>query len=157
MVKALKLTAVVVIIFCSGVMTGLLLDRVQANRALPAARPANISLGPAWARLEFIRRIQSHLNLTASQQTNIDIIVSEGQNRLRVLWDPIAPQVQEELQQVRQRVLAELNPDQKILFERLSQQRSPRRTEDSSSKNQKKKKESRTNSEPVESRSQKSP
>jgi hypothetical protein len=144
-VKNLKFIVAVILIFGSGLLTGSMLSRFYWQTP-PVANAGNANLGPAWARLEFIRRVQRHLSLSEKQKTNIDLIVTDGQNRLRNLWEPIAPEVQQTLAQIRERVMAELTVEQKARFEELSRQHSSRRPEDTGARNRPRKPEWRPGS-----------
>jgi len=77
--------------------------------------------------MEFLNRVQRELNLTPVQRERIEKIISEGQVRTKELWEPVAKQMRQEMQQVRERIRAELNPEQRLRFEELLKQRPPRR------------------------------
>ena len=117
-----------IVIFCTGLVSGVLLTRQYLQRHTPdpaLASSAFLSMGPSWARAEYLRRVQQQLDLTVPQRERIDQILASGQANLRAIWEPIAPQSQAELLQIRDRILAELNPRQRAQFDDLTKQKSP--------------------------------
>ena len=77
--------------------------------------------------MEFLNRVQRELNLTPVQHERIQQIIAEGQVRTKEMWEPVAKQMRQEMQQVRERIRAELTPEQRIRFEELLKQRPPRK------------------------------
>jgi hypothetical protein len=125
-VSAWKAILAALVIFCAGLVSGALLTRaVGWKKSQADPRFLGPALGPAWARTEFLRRAQTQLNLTDTQRDRIDQIIAEGQARLRSLWEPVAPEAQAELGKVYERILAELDSQQRTRFEELSRQRGP--------------------------------
>jgi len=50
----------------------------------------------------------------------------EGQERVREIWSLVGPEMQEELQAVREEIRRELTPEQHRKFEQLMRERRPR-------------------------------
>jgi hypothetical protein len=128
MVKSWQAIVAALVIFCTGTVSGFLLAHQYLRRQNPdpaLASSAFLSMGPSWARTEFLRRAQQQLDLTEQQRERIDQILASGQSNLRVIWEPIAPQSQAELRQIRERILAELNPRQQAQFDDLTKQKYP--------------------------------
>jgi hypothetical protein len=80
---------------------------------LPRPRPPEI-----W-RKEFIEHLDKALNLTPEQHAAISKIIAEGQEQNRVIWTNVAPKLREEMQQVQQRIRAQLTPEQQKRFEEM--------------------------------------
>jgi Spy/CpxP family protein refolding chaperone len=126
-----KVIFAAVLIFACGLVSGALLT----NRHEKPVRVESLSVTntpPPWQiqRVEFLRRIEKHLNLTPQQRERIEKIMHDSQERTKPLWDQISPQLRDELKQLREAIRAELTPEQQKTFEKLIKPRAPRRTED---------------------------
>ncbi|MBI3853425.1 MAG: hypothetical protein HY298_24525 [Verrucomicrobia bacterium] len=134
-----KVILATMVIFGTGVITGGLVVRQSGNirpphfsqfagepRPLPPLPDAEIPPGHLQ-RFEFINRVQRELNLRPDQRARIERIISEGQVRTKEMWEPVAKQMRQEMQQVRERIRAELTPEQRLRFEELLKQRPPRK------------------------------
>jgi hypothetical protein len=123
-VNTWKVIFATVVIFGAGVVTGGLLVKYSVQTPVHSSRPGNrvppISAG--GIRIEFLRRVERDLNLTADQREQIDKIVTASQERSKKLMEPIQPKIREELQQTREQFRAVLNPEQKIRFDELLKQ-----------------------------------
>jgi hypothetical protein len=143
-----KIILAALVIFCAGVITGSLLfqpgpAKAPGNADRPAVEPAarppadNHSANPKpevpLPRLaerlskEFVRRLDKSLHLTLTQSNHIARIVAEGQERNRVIWTNVAPQMHRVMRDVHQQIRAELTPEQLKQFEVLMKQPPPRR------------------------------
>ncbi len=136
-----KVILATMVIFGTGVITGGLVVRQSGNieppfhppdyrvqRPLPPS-PLTEGGGPQGhnQRLEFLNRVQRELDLNPEQRARIEKIITEGQIQTKEMWEPVAKQMRQEMQQVRERIRAELTPEQKLRFEELLKQRPPRR------------------------------
>lgn len=127
------------LIFGTGVVTGGLLVRyVEQSQAHHTKRPQGDAhpaqpWSPGGMRLEFLRRVQSELELTSEQRERIDKILKDSQERTRKLMEPVAPRLREEFQRTKEEFRAVLTPEQLKRFEELSrQQQRPREQKHSS-------------------------
>jgi hypothetical protein len=78
---------------------------------------------PEMWRNEFIGRLDRTLKLTPEQHVAIAKIIAEGQQRNWEIWTNVAvPKIHQEMEQVRQRIRAELTPDQQIKFAAMVKQ-----------------------------------
>ncbi|MGO8836564.1 MAG: hypothetical protein ACLQAH_10675 [Limisphaerales bacterium] len=144
--NAWKIILATVVIFGAGVITGGLLvnhvtdkqpGEVEPPPAASNARPPSdnhesavkpeIPLPRLAERLskEFVRHLNDSLHLTMAQSNNIAKIVAEGQERNRVIWTNVAPQMRKVIQDVNQQIRAELTPAQLKKFEELMKQLRP--------------------------------
>ena len=77
---------------------------------------------PGGMRLEFLRRMQRDLDLTAEQREQIDKILKQSQERTRKLMEPVAPQLHQELQRAKAEFRQALTPAQQDHFDQLLKQ-----------------------------------
>ena len=136
-----KVILATMVIFGTGVITGGLVVRQSGNFS-PAFRPRDYRvqrpLPPSplsddgipqvhIQRMEFLNHVQRELDLNLEQRARIEKIITEGQVRTKELWEPVAKLTRQEMQQVRERIRAELTPEQRPRFEELLKQRPPRK------------------------------
>jgi Spy/CpxP family protein refolding chaperone len=121
------------VIFGAGFVTGNVLNRITASRkttAIPAtARPgARSSQQPLsleqLRKVELMGRVQKDLDLTPEQHARIDKIITDSQERIRDLWDQVAPDIHDEYEDVKQKVCGALTPEQRKHFEDLMKKQS---------------------------------
>jgi Spy/CpxP family protein refolding chaperone len=77
-------------------------------------------------RIELMKRMSQRLNLVPDQRQKIEAIVTTGQQRMRQLWEPVAPQAHELLRELRKNIEAELTPAQRQTFSQLMKERPAR-------------------------------
>jgi len=117
-----------VVIFGAGVLTGAVVAQYSTN--LYGPRHARPGLGfragefgsPGGMRLEFLRRIQRELDLSAEQRERIDRILKQSQDRTRKLMEPVAPQLRLELQRAKADFREALTPQQQERFDTMLKQ-----------------------------------
>ena len=120
------------VIFGTGVVTGGLLVR-QADHGRDR-RPQRASAGvhPAPAapagvmRIEFLRRMERELELTPAQREPIDLILKNGQERMKKLMDTVEPRRREEFKRTMEEFQAVLTPAQHQRFDELVKQQQQR-------------------------------
>lgn len=123
-VKAAKLILAALVLFLAGVAGGSALSDLRWKSRVRAERDRReVLASPMGYRLEFLRRAQRELNLTSEQQGRIETYIRDGQERFRKLWEPVAPQVRTEMEAVRERIRAELTPEQQRKFDRMLRER----------------------------------
>jgi Spy/CpxP family protein refolding chaperone len=123
-VSAWKAILAAVVIFFAGAATGGLVARLRQDRS-HLHPPVAVTIAGPVMRMEFLKRIEKQLNLTPTQREHIEGLLRDSQERMKTLWEPIAPKARAEFDQVRERILAELTPAQQSKFEELSRQRGP--------------------------------
>ena len=144
-----KVILAAVVIFGAGVLTGgMLVNYVDhsplQNLRLPfvgtrlhsqtgghdQSRPEEFPRprSPEILRKEFIERFDNALKLTPAQHDAIQKIIADGQEQNRQIWTNVAPKMRQEMEQVHQRIRAELTPDQQKQFEELLKQFAPHRS-----------------------------
>jgi Spy/CpxP family protein refolding chaperone len=133
-VNTWKVIFATVIIFGAGVVTGGLLVKYSVQTpARPQHAQANRAGQPISAgglRIEFLRRVERDLNLTADQREQVDKIIMASQERSKKIMEPVNPKIREELQQAKEQFRAVLNPEQKIRFDELLKQQQQQRQRD---------------------------
>jgi hypothetical protein len=122
-----KVILATVVIFGAGVVTGGLLVHlarmpVPPPKAPASGRPAEPASAGAGTRLEFLRRAQRELELTADQRDRLSKILHESQERTKQIMEPVTPQIREELRRTRAEFVEALTPAQRIRFNELARQ-----------------------------------
>ena len=116
------------VIFGAGVVTGALVFQFVPGLVGPRhQRPAWVSRSaefwsPGGMRLEFLRRIQRELDLTAEQRERIDKLLKQSQERTRKIMEPIGPQLHGEIQRAKSEFREALTPEQQTRFDQLLKQ-----------------------------------
>jgi hypothetical protein len=146
-VNSWNLILATVVIFGAGVVTGgLLVDHViqphaKASHHAPAA-PAPVAVTtnrppvirsvdifnlkqPELLTQEFVQKLDDQLQLTLAQRDAIQKIITGGQDQNHALITNCAAQYHQVLQEVRQHIREQLNPDQLKEFEKLLKQMHP--------------------------------
>ena len=123
------------VIFGTGVVTGGLLVR-HAERGRVRHPPRLGSLvrpaQPVTAgvmRIEFLRRLERELELSAAQREPIDRILREGQERTKKVMDTVEPRRREEFKKTMEEFRAVLTPEQRHRLDALVKQQQQRARE----------------------------
>ena len=137
-----------VVIFGAGVITGgLLVDHVvqplakpsHHTPAAPAAGPASVTNNlpvvrsvdllnlkqPELLTQDFVQKLDDRLQLTLVQRDAIQKIITTGQEQNHSIITNCSAQYHQVLQEVRQHIREQLNPDQLKEFEKLLKQMHP--------------------------------
>jgi hypothetical protein len=142
-----KIILATVVIFAAGALTGgLLVQHVLGLRPASADRQrpptANWQPGPRellargtnefrpppdQQRMDFVLRAQRELRLDPKQRERIERVVTEGQERTREFWEKSQPEFRRLMQETRDRIRAELTPEQRTRFEEILRQQRPQR------------------------------
>ena len=80
---------------------------------------------PMVLRKEFLGRMDRELRLTPLQHERIEKIMTESQERTRLLWELVGPEMRDEMRLVREEIREQLRPEQLAKFEEIMQR--PRR------------------------------
>jgi P pilus assembly/Cpx signaling pathway, periplasmic inhibitor/zinc-resistance associated protein len=129
-VNTWKVIFATVVIFGAGVVTGGLLVKYSVQTPPRPHGQANRAVQPISAggiRIEFLRRAERDLNLTAEQREQVDKILAASQERSKKIMEPVQPKIREELQETREQFRAVLNPEQKMRFDELLKQQQQQR------------------------------
>lgn len=125
--KAAKFTLAALVIFLAGMAAGAAVNALRHKASAQAEPPApERTPSPMSYRIDYLRRAQKELNLTEEQKSRIDGFVRESQERLRALWQPIAPQAKAEFDALRDKIRAELSEDQRARFDESLRERGRR-------------------------------
>jgi Spy/CpxP family protein refolding chaperone len=129
-VNTWKAILAAMVIFGAGLVTGAVWIHV-ADNPRPGANPPprNNSGTPRQSlpleqlrKVELMMRVQKDLNLSPEQREHIEKIIGDGQDRIRDLWDQVAPEIYDEFEDVKQKLCAELTPEQNKRFAELMKQ-----------------------------------
>jgi Spy/CpxP family protein refolding chaperone len=131
-VNTWKVIFVAALIFGSGMVTGAIVARRAQKTALPSTvslaetnRPPHMGKPDQSRRFDFLRRAQHELDLTPEQKDQVELIVREGQEEMRAMWEEFSPRMQAHLKKTRDRIAEVLTPEQEQRFEELLKQRRP--------------------------------
>ncbi|MBL9171265.1 MAG: hypothetical protein JNN07_26265 [Verrucomicrobiales bacterium] len=121
MITNWKVIVATMVIFCTGFFAGVLFPRhVKSTSSSPQSTSAQSFPLPNERRIEALRRFTQDLQLTEEQRQKIEAHISESQDRTRVLWDLVGPEVQDEFKRLRGAVVQELTSSQRRQFEERS-------------------------------------
>ena len=113
-----KVILATVVIFSAGVFTGGLLVK-QTSKPEPVP-------SPEFGRIQMLRRLSRLLSLTAEQNEQLDTIMRESQERTKVFWELLEPELRGEFRKTRDEIREVLTPEQRKLFDELLKQRQRR-------------------------------
>jgi hypothetical protein len=114
-VRIWKVILATVVIFAAGALAGGILVRTFGPKPEVVKPPVPGIL----SQQRFQSRLKEKLELTSEQTNRVDKIFAESNERIRILWDLIGPELQKELKEVRDSIRAELSPEQREKFEQL--------------------------------------
>lgn len=133
--NAWKAILAAVVIFCAGAVSGGLLVKLYSTPSPPSrhhGKPPGMERGPGWdQKTSFLRKLQTQLDLSEDQSKRIEVILNESQERVKKLWDQVAPTAREEFHRTQDRIRQELTPEQQVKFEALLRERKSRRGDSS--------------------------
>ena len=98
-------------------------NRADAMRPPESFRPRQ----PEMFNKQFVQELDENVRLTAEQRDKITNIIADGQERNREVWTNYTPQMHKVMQDVQQRIRAELTSDQLKKFEAMMKPHPPRR------------------------------
>ena len=117
------------VIFGAGFVTGNVLNRITEQSKVVTTNPPHNTTRTNQTlpldqlrRLELMGRVQKDLDLSPDQRARIEKIIGDGQERIRDLWDQVAPDIHDEYEDVKKKFCDALTPDQKKRFEDLMKQ-----------------------------------
>jgi Spy/CpxP family protein refolding chaperone len=132
-VKTWKPILAALVIFAAGVVTGALTLDLRQPPWNPAIGPRSESNRKPYASArwdvqlrDISKRMEEQFDLTRDQRDRITAIVRETQSRMKALWEDVAPGTREEMRQMREKIRAELTPEQRKKFEAIFKQRAER-------------------------------
>jgi hypothetical protein len=115
-----RATAVLLFVFATGGLTGMLVDRQALGRTSAARAPAPASHQATMAEFRKV------LDLDDAQVSAIDGVFARHQRVVQRAWEQLRPEVQEAMFQVHHEVMNLLRPDQQEHFQTwLRQQHEP--------------------------------
>ena len=123
-----KVILATMVIFGAGVLTGALVMQFASGASSPRHQTTEVVTrspepgSPGGMRLEFLRRIQRALDLTADQSEQIDKVLKQSQDRTRKVMEPVAPLLRQELQRAKAEFREILTPAQQAHFDELLKQ-----------------------------------
>ena len=110
------------VIFCCGVVTGALVIRTGL-RPPSAPRPVSLSDARAFTGSNMLHNLDQKLTLTTNQHEQVERVIRESQERIKLLMDEIEPKLQKEMDRVHQDIRDELSPVQLKKYNEMNQAR----------------------------------
>ncbi len=130
-----KVILATMVIFGTGVVTGgLLVHHAESSRDRrpvrpgAAGRPAQLTMAGVM-RIEFLRRMERELELTPAQREPIELILKQGQERMKKLMETVEPHRREELKRTVEEFRIVLTPEQRKRFDTILKQAQQRARE----------------------------
>ncbi len=122
--NAWKAIAVGVLIFCAGVLLGGLGMKMHLESTRAKTPRPNMATGPGmFQRTDMMRRLNKDMNLTSEQHKQIEAILKDSQERMKKLWESIAPDARKEFEETKKQIKATLTSEQRKRYEELMRQR----------------------------------
>ena len=113
--KIWKVILATIVIFAAGALAGGILVKTRGPKPAITKPPVPQIL----SQQRFQSKLKEKLELSPEQTNRIDRIFAESNERIRILWGLIGPELQKELTEVRDNIRSELTPEQREKFEQL--------------------------------------
>lgn len=118
-----RIIGAAILIFIAGIVCGVGIGRIffpikvvqPPQPPFPGGPPISANI---W-RMDLVKRLAKELGLTEEQTQKIDLLIKSGQERLKSLWDPIAPKAWQIIMETNTNIMEVLNPDQRLRFEEI--------------------------------------
>lgn len=116
-----KVILATIVIFGAGVFTGgLLVNHVDRSQRVTPRPPPALPVPHGYERgNQFIKQLNDRLQLTADQKDKIQKIVAAGQEQNTYIWTNVEPKMVAVIQDVNQKIRAQLTPEQQKDFDEL--------------------------------------
>jgi hypothetical protein len=99
----------------------------ETNRA-PVRLPPPVSVPQHSVSRDFLTCLDRELKLSPEQRERIKKIIAEGQEQTKTLWKTIEPDVHKEMREIKDKIRAELTPEQQTRFNELLKPRSKQKS-----------------------------
>lgn len=111
-----KVILAAIIIFVAGAATG-----GAIIHSLPRPQPKKVNNQPFNGdhRRSYLQRLDKEVHLTPDQREKVEKILADGQERMKKLWEPIAPKARDEYRRTRQEISEILTPEQREKMKNL--------------------------------------
>ena len=120
--KIWKVILATLVIFAAGALAGSILTKAFT----PPAPPPKPPLPPILSQQRFQEKLKKELQLTSEQTNRVDKIFAESNERIKILWGLVGPEMQKERRDVYESIRAVLAPEQREKFEQLLKEPSHR-------------------------------
>jgi len=124
-VNVWKVILATLVIYSAGLITGSLLvrHRLPPRPAFTPPPPQGPGPMPGFLQQRFLERMRVELDLTPEQFTRLDRVFADSRERMRIINELVRPEMQAEMRNTRERIMAELTPLQRRHFEELMRSR----------------------------------
>ena len=120
-----KVILATLVIYSAGLITGSLLvrHRLPPRPAVTQPQPQGPGPMPFFLQQRFLERMRVELDLTPEQFGRLDRVLAESRERMRIIHELVRPEMQAEIRNTREQIVAELTPSQRRHFEELMRSR----------------------------------
>lgn len=112
MVNRWRVILAAAVIFLAGAGTGGVLVRSYAPKVVKRLHVSPPLPTTPERRSEYISKLDREVQLTPAQRTVVEEILAASQKRMKLLWEPMEPQVKEEYRRTRREISEILTPEQ---------------------------------------------
>ena len=116
--KSFKVILATLVIFAAGAVTGVFIIKRTDSKPLAVKSQPQPYPGEAMQERLF-ERMKQELKLTPEQVARLEKIFGDSRERLREMWGLLAPEWEAEKRETKEKIRAELNPEQQQRFEEL--------------------------------------
>ena len=119
-----KVILATLVIYSAGLITGSLLVRQRLPSPTPPDQPQQ-GPGPIPWHLQqhVLERMRVELNLNPDQFARLERVFADSRERTRIIHELVRPEMQAEMRNTREKIMAELTPPQRRRFEELMRSR----------------------------------
>lgn len=125
--KRLRIALASIVIFLSGLTAGDSLHELRSNSIrrlgisrFEGQRTAGTTISvPMGHRLVFLRKAQSDLDITPGQRARVQAHLDAARERLRKMWEPLAPKFRSEVESLEDQIRGELTAPQRDQLDRI--------------------------------------
>lgn len=110
------------LVFASGTVLGFFVNRFYTVSAVSANAPRN----PDEFRKQYLNEMKSRVKISDDQAKQLNLILDETRAMFRSTRDSIEPQLQQIRDYQQERIGAVLNPQQRLEYQKLREERAER-------------------------------
>jgi len=122
-VNAWKVILATLVIYVAGLASGILVTKSLQPRPTRLSADTAQIVPLLFAQQKLLERMKHDLRLNPQQLKKIDAIFGESREHMRDVLTLLEPEVQSQVSEVRDHIRAELNPEQRVKFEKLLKER----------------------------------
>jgi Spy/CpxP family protein refolding chaperone len=118
-----KVLSAAFVIFAAGAATGGILVRTFVPRIEKRTHVTPPLPMSTQKRMEYVDKLAREVQLTPEQRQKVEGIIAASQERMKIIWDGVAPRVKEEYHCSRREISEILTPEQRDKMKRWHRER----------------------------------